>query len=633
MLESEVLPPSVRLVVIGGEKASVEHAERWRRKVPGVRLVNTYGPTETTIIATASEDLATIGQPIANAYAYVLDGYRKLCPPGVIGELHIGGEPVAKGYLNREDLTAKAFLPDPFAAEIAVQVRQLGREPVSATAPTAGSARMYRTGDKVGLASGGQLWFFGRADGQVKISGFRIETDEIRQAVLGEQGVRDAAVVAIERPGAAESGRLELACYLVVTDPELDANRLRERIGQHLPEYMIPRHWVFVDAIPLNANGKVDRAALPPVPAEAAGAASCLDPEVNSTLELQIAAALRSALGIEHYDRNASFDALGGDSLSAIQFLLELEKLTGQPVSVEVLYQAQSMAALADAIEQLDDKPWSPFVQLRSGESGKPPLFLVHTTPGDVLGYINLVKYLDDRAVIGIQARGLDLSAEPATSIETMARDYVALVRDYLPAGPYYLSGWCYGGIVAHEMVAQLEQQGVEPGLFVAIETWGEPAPTLASTLRKLWNLITWGPRGWRGFAAAKWRRLLGGATVEDQDLDELDFIGRRFGSSRSTAELERMKALYTINTEAADRYRMPRIRAHVDLLMIKADANPGRVPDPTYWWRGIAPHRRIQTFDGDHATVLKEPAVRRIGQALVELLQLADRRVGAVAD
>lgn len=629
MLEQEPIPPSVRLVVIGGEKASLEHAGRWRRFAPAVRLINTYGPTETTIIATATENLATIGRPIANTAVLVLDHSGRLCPPGVIGELHIGGEAVAKGYLHRDQLTAAAFVPDPFAAERAALTRSSGMAPAHAAGETP-PARLYRTGDRASFAADGELLFFGRADGQVKINGFRIETDEIKQALLGAPGVSDAAVVAVTR--GASSGtdeRLELACYFVADPQGSDAAALRARLEQALPAYMVPRHWIAVDAIPLNRNGKVDTKALPPpAPPTAACPADggCLDPDVDSTTELQIAAALRSALRIEHYDSGASFDALGGDSLSAIRFLLELEKLSGQRVPVEMLYQAESMAALAREIDAMDERPWSPLVTLKSGDAGKPPLFLIHTTPGDVLGYINLVRHLDDRTVYGIQARGLDLSAEPAGSIAEMAADYVGILRETLPAGPYYLCGWCYGGIVATEMVAQLERSGTRVALFAPIETWGQPAPSLRGKLRKLANLIAWGPRGWGRFVRGKLGAWRGAPSVEDQDLDELDFIAQRFGSSRSADELERMKAVYRINTGAADRYVMPPVRTRVELLMIEPEANPERIPDKHFWWRGIAADRRVQLFDGDHATVLKEPAVEAVGRALTGLLQAADQ-------
>ena len=627
MLEHEAAPDTLRLVVIGGEKASIQHAERFQRLAPRVRLLNTYGPTETTIIATASEDLGTIGHPIANVRAYVLDGVGQLCPPGMIGELVIGGQAVACGYRHRDELNAQSFVADPFATAIEQMEQAAGSAPKTLSAS---ARRMYRTGDRASFTNDGELRFFGRNDGQVKINGFRIETDEIRQASLAHPGVADAAVIPIKRSGHGDANAaVDLACYFVVNGAaELDLSALRAHLQAALPSYMVPRYLVPVDAIPLNANGKVDQSALPlpePAASEPSGG-GCLNPEIDSTLELQLAAALRSALGVQAYQPDASFDELGGDSLSAIQFLLELEKLTGQQVPVELLYRTPSMSALAQELERKNDQSWSPLVTLRLGDEQKPPLFLIHTTPGDLLGYINLVRHLDDRTVYGIQARGLDLAAKPAPTISAMATDYVAILLERQPSGPIYLSGWCFGGIVATEMVAQLERTGREVALFAPIETWGQPAPSLRAKLNKLANLITWGPRGWISFARSKLGRLRGAASVEDQDLDALDFISQRFGSTRSMEELERMKWLYRINTKAADQYLMPHIATRVDLLMIKPEAEFGRIPDKTYWWRDIAAHRHLQLFNGDHATVLKEPAVAAVGAALVALMQQVDR-------
>jgi amino acid adenylation domain-containing protein len=631
MLQSESLPASVRLTIIGGEKASVEHAVRWRQQAPDARLINTYGPTETTIIATATENLATIGGPIANTFAYVLDWARQLCPRGMIGDLFIGGEAVSKGYLNRPDLTDAVFLIDPFAADIEDATMRAGKAPNHAASGQDLPDRMYKTGDKASFTQEGELLFFGRADRQVKVNGFRIETAEIEQVALSDPRVTDAAVIVVDlakQGGGGKTSRPELACYFVTRDPAVTAEIVRERIENSLPAYMIPRYLLPVDRIPLNRNGKVDTAALPPV-LEAVAAPSgggCLDPDVNSTTELQIAAALRSALHIEQYDPQASFDDLGGDSLAAIQFLLEFEKLTGESVPVELLYQAESMEALARKIDEEVDKPWSALVTLKVGDGQRPPLFLIHTTPGDVLGYINLVRSLDDRTVYGIQARGLNLAAEPARTIEEMASEYLQIMREQLPDGPYYLSGWCYGGIVGIEIVAQMERLGLRPALFAPVETWGQPRPSLGLKLRKLFNLMLWGPRGWREFLSVKLGAWRGAPTVEDQDLEELDFISQRFGSSRSAAELERMKALYAINTRAADAYTMPRIASRADLLMIEADSVDGQIPDKDFWWLGIADDRHIQRFPGDHATILKEPAVRGVARSLVRLMQDADR-------
>ncbi|MCF7991550.1 MAG: hypothetical protein K9M02_13990 [Thiohalocapsa sp.] len=291
------------------------------------------------------------------------------------------------------------------------------------------------------------------------------------------------------------------------------------------------------------------------------------------------------------------------------------------------MYNAPSLAEFAKSLEDIERDSWSPLVTLRPGDPTKPPLFLIHTTSGDVLGYINLVRHLDDRPIFGLQAYGLNLENAPHGSIAEMARCYLEVIASRFSDSPIYLGGWCYGGIVATEMAAQLERQGRPAAVLALIETWGQPAPSLTTKAQKVANLVAWGPRGWKAYAACKLGRCGDGASSGRGHLEELDFINRRFGSSQSQEQIVRMKELYRNNTDAADRYVMPQLDTRLDLLMIAEDSSPGQIPDRKYWWRGIAKDIHWHLFDGDHGSILKEPHVQSIASTMVGLMADADSR------
>jgi amino acid adenylation domain-containing protein len=325
-LEPADLPESLQLVVIGGERALAEPFRDWRRAAGGrVRLLNTYGPTESTIVATAWEapdgdeaevDTVPIGGPVANTRAYVLDGAMRPVPAGVPGELFVGGVQVARGYLGRPSLTAARFLPDP-----------LGREP---------GARLYRTGDRVRWRHDGTLEYLGRLDDQVKVRGIRIELGEIEALLRRHPAVSDCAVL-LRADGGGE-GRL--VAYVV---GDADAESLRPHLRQSLPEHMVPAAFVALDRLPLTPSGKLDRRALP-APA-APSAARQRMPETE--LEARLARVWGQVLGVESVGVEDSFFDLGGHSLLLIQLQARLAAELGRDFAVIELFQYPTVRALA----------------------------------------------------------------------------------------------------------------------------------------------------------------------------------------------------------------------------------------------------------------------------------------------
>ncbi|MCL4201944.1 MAG: amino acid adenylation domain-containing protein [Pirellulaceae bacterium] len=338
-VSSRTLPVRVRLVVIGGEKAEVSAWEDWRQTVgPHVRLLNSYGPTETTVYVIAADVSPStyrhrsgrelpIGRPLPNSKAYVLDRRGEPVPIGVPGELYIAGAQLTRGYWKRPDLTAERF----------VMQSVDGQNPV----------RMYRTGDRVRWRDDGQLEYLGRIDHQIKLRGFRIEPGEIEAAIIEHPGVQSACVVARGNDG----GDQRLVAYLVsagVHPP--DSAELRAFLGRSLPEYMVPSSVVFLPAMPLTVQGKVDRAALPePQWLVAPGPATTLP---RNEIEQRIAAIWREVLGLPEVGIADSFFALGGHSLTALRLLTRLRQQFDLEVPFRDFFAAPTIAALADLVRR-----------------------------------------------------------------------------------------------------------------------------------------------------------------------------------------------------------------------------------------------------------------------------------------
>ena len=322
------LPPSLRLTVVGGERAQPAALAEWRRIAGGgIRWMNGYGPTEAAVTATVYEAVGDvdgevpIGRALAHATTYILSD--ELHPLGE-GELCLGGDAVARGYLGRPGLTAERFVPDPFGAP---------------------GSRLYRTGDRARRRADGEIEFLGRVDEQVKIAGFRVEPGEVEAVLAEHPAVAQAAVLAREFEGAG----LRLVAYAVPRAEGVDEAELRRWLRERLPGFLVPSALVLLDALPLSAHGKIDRRALP-APAE-------LDPplpgfaEPRGDTERVVAQAWREVLGIPRVGADADFWALGGHSLLAMQVLSRVRRRLGVELPVRALFDAPTVAALAAAVE------------------------------------------------------------------------------------------------------------------------------------------------------------------------------------------------------------------------------------------------------------------------------------------
>jgi amino acid adenylation domain-containing protein len=450
-------------ILCGGEALDRELANQLLKKCAVVW--NLYGPTETTIWSatykveseSASElgsEVRTgpipIGRPIANTQLYLLDRHLQPVPVGVTGELHIGGDGLARGYLNRPELTAERFISNPFSDNRDARL----------------SARLYKTGDLARYRPDGSIDFFGRNDYQVKIRGFRIELGEI-EAVLGRHpSVQKAVVVAREDV----PGEKRLVAY-IVAQPEQKASTdaLRTFLKEKLPAHMVPAFFVVLEQMPLTPNGKIDRKALP-APEHAAVATGFLAP--RDPVEQMLAQIWCKVLKLKRIGVGDNFFELGGHSLLAVRILAEVERLLKRTLPLATFLQTPTIAELADVLRKKDWKPsWSSLVPLHAGGS-KPPLFLMHSHGGNVLEYYPLAESMEaDQPVYALQARGLDGHIVKDQSFEDMVEAHLTELRSLQPEGPYFLGGYCLGGLLALEAARQLRTLGEEVGLVVLIQT------------------------------------------------------------------------------------------------------------------------------------------------------------------
>jgi acyl carrier protein len=331
--EKRPLNLSLRYVIFGGEALDIPRLKGWfdRHGDESPELINMYGITETTVHVTHRRirvsDVergagSVIGRPLPDLKAQVLDESRELVPIGVAGELYVGGAGVARGYLRREELTASRFVNDP-----------------------RGSGRMYRTGDLVRWLGTGELEYLGRIDTQVKIRGFRIELGEIEHVLLADGGLREVAVIA--RPGPSDQPRL-LAYGVPEAGKPVTPNRLRQVCEEQLPDYMVPSAYVLLDALPLTANGKLDRDALPDPGAEALPQRPYVAP--RNDVEAQLCVLWEEVLGVPAVGVQQNFFELGGHSLHAVQLMARVRERFAVDLPLRSLFQEPTVENLAAII-------------------------------------------------------------------------------------------------------------------------------------------------------------------------------------------------------------------------------------------------------------------------------------------
>jgi amino acid adenylation domain-containing protein len=496
---------SVRLVIIGGERANPAQVRLWQEQVGTYpQLINAYGPTETTVEATCCNlsqvqlyfgQEVPIGKPLANMQVYILDSQLQLLPVGVPGELHIGGHGVTRGYFNRPDLTAEKFIVDPFSDE--------------------SQACLYKTGDLVRYLADGNIEYLGRIDQQVKIRGFRIELGEVEAAISKHPQV--AQVTVIDRED--KPGNKVLVAYLVPQPgQEISSTELRTFLKGQLPDYMLPTIAICLGELPVTPNGKIDQQVLPAPDFTQLQMSEYVPPE--NDVEKLIADIWIEILGVNQVGIYDNFFELGGHSLLAVQLISKIDQQFQTNLSLSTLFQNTTIKQIASILIQPEKiLDWSPLVQIKSSGS-KRPFFCIPGGGGNPVYLSDLAYQLDlDRPFYGLQARGLDGDLEPHTNVEDTAKCYIQAIQSIQKNGPYLIGGHSFGGQVALEMSLQLQKLGQEVALLVIFDG-GAPTTTINSEIHSEKDILE---------DDIDWLRELGGAISQlyETQLDMPDEILR----------------------------------------------------------------------------------------------------------
>ncbi|MGZ5075413.1 MAG: amino acid adenylation domain-containing protein [Methylobacter sp.] len=458
----------------GGEALTTDLSEQLVGSVG--ELWNLYGPTETTIWSTCRfihdsrgelYSFESIGKPIDNTQIYILDAQLQPVPQGIPGEIYIGGAGVTRGYLNRPEMTAERFVPDPFSDQV--------------------GARMYKTGDLACRLADGSIDYLGRNDFQVKIRGFRIEIGEIEITLRQHPQLREVAVGVYEPA----PGDKRLAAYLVA-DNELAPSELRDFLKPKLPEFMLPSAFVFLDALPLTPNGKLDRKALPEPDQSLQASDAEFTPPRNS-MEQQLAEIWAEILKIDRIGVHDNFFALGGHSLLAVKVIAEINKRLNMDLALSVIYQSPTIEELAIIISSGNPQlSWYSLVPIQT-QGSRPPLFAIHT-----ITLLDLPRHLGkDQPLYFLRygmAAELNNSSVSLPLLEKLAGHYIEEMRRVQPHGPYYLVGFSFGGVIAYEMAHQLLANGYQVNLVGLLDTYLTEEKQLLPLHRIIYNFFKQSP-------------------------------------------------------------------------------------------------------------------------------------------
>ena len=580
---------SVRIVHTGGEAVTPALSDAICASWPDAEGHNRYGPTENTVYCTlsliaAGRSVVPIGRPTAYSIARVLDSRLHQVPVGVAGELYMGGDQVARGYIGRYGLTAERFVADPYG------------EP---------GQRLYRTGDLVRWNHDGELEYLGRTDFQVKLRGQRIELGEI-EAVLGSApGVRQAAAVVTSAP----SGGQVLVAY--VEGHELSEAALVDYAAQNLLEYMRPTSWMIVDALPLSTAGKIDRRNLPEPVFRTAEYVTPVGP-----LEEAVAKVYADLLDVATVSATTSFFDLGGNSLSAARVVARLRDEHGVSVELAWLFEDATVRGLAARVEGAESGGTAVLIPLRA-DGSRAPLFCVHPAGGLAWFFGGLVPYLDDRPLYGLQDPHVVAGEESAPDVASLAARYVSEIREVQPEGPYNVLGWSIGGTLAYEMACQLEAAGHDVGYLgvmdasLTVEQSSEPdsTPDTAETV---------------GDLLGSWRDLFDlGDDVQAASADEVAAIVRDQIASMGLLDSDQVERIMDSFASAGDilnGYRPGRYSGDVHFFTATEDK-----PDPVTFRAAWGDHVDGEVHNVDvpthHLGMADAQALAIIGPAVNDAL------------
>jgi len=586
----------LRTLLFGGETSDRESVRLVAQEgLPG-RLLHVYGPTETTTFATwhpltaltPHADRLPIGRPISNSKIYVLDARLEPCPVGMPGEIYIGGDGLAREYLGRPELTADKFVPHPFTSEQ--------------------GTRLYKTRDRARQLAGGEIDFLGRADRQVKIRGFRVEPGEIEAFLRDRSDVRDAAVEVYGIDPLAK----RLVAYLVFETGNIASHAdLRHYLAQRLPDFMIPSDFVSIERLPLTANGKLDRSALP-APSKERPSLQDQYSAPRSVMEKTVAAIWCELLSKDRVGIHDDFFELGGHSLKAVEMLTRVEEATGKRLPLSKLFEEPKIYRIARTLEGLDhptERPWLVEIQ---PHGTRPPVLFLPSLWGTLSTPKRIARHLPpDQPVFGIQPPRLDGSLAAFKSLEATVAYYVEKLRSVWPDTPLCLFGYSYAGTLAYEMARQLTDKGGSVALLGIIDTGpGRRLLSLSDRLRVARyccrNLPRWIRDVVLGFNTDEMAR---------RTRVRLRKFVRRI-QSRKRPGLEEIVDVELLSNqerqflgtqlEALRRYVPKPHRGRVTLFRTQTlHRIYGLEPEPDYGWGNLVPEVELIFIPGDHTSIV----------------------------
>ncbi len=583
-------------VISAGEDCPESLAREWSG---GRSFFNCYGPTETTVCATAfrydpASQVISIGRPLPNMQTYILDREMQPVPTGVPGELHVGGAGVARGYLNRADLTRTRFVTNPFEAGECI----------------------YKTGDLARYLPGGDIQFLGRIDGQIKLRGHRVEIGEIEACLGSHPEVQECAVVLRTEDGlTGEKIEPRLVAYFVAR-AQVDGDALRAFAGKTLPHYMIPSAFVPLGDLPVNSSGKIDRRALAQMSLRAEG------PRVDARDEIEktIADIWAEALGLGSVDVTHNFFELGGNSLMALSVLEKIADRTGCRLPATALFEAGTVEQIARIVRERRSAGSAGSLVHLQAKGAKPPLIVIPPAGGSLICYSELARLLGpDQPVSGVEPAP---GRRPPDTVEALAAQYVRHLDHVVSQGPFQLSGWSFGGVVAFEMARQLARDGRAPELVVLLDshlTHERQDPDDSDILLEIGRVQALARGVEFRLKGRKLRRLephLRAMLIAAQ-------INRESGTKLETiaAALRTTLQQFRANMTAAHRYAPREYDGRVVLMRALVRAAEGRQAGD-YGWSRCCPNLRICDVPGTHRSMLTQPHVTALSRSLRELFE-----------
>ena len=618
---------TLKTLIIGGDACDPGCCREVLKNGAPVRLVNGYGPTESTTFATwhvienVGEGSIPLGRPISNSTIFILDRYMNPVPVGVQGEIYIGGDGLAREYLNQPELTKERFQVSGFRCQVS-DVETSFPDTRHLTPETC-----YRTGDIARYLPDGTIEFIGRKDHQIKLRGFRIELGEIENALLAHPSVQEV-VLQVDT----SRNDKKLIAYYVAAAPLLVSD-LREFLKQRLPEYMVPSAWIHMEQFPLTPNGKVDRKKLP----KADQLLTETKQEIvaaKDELEVRLINIWQEVLGIHLIGVRDNFFELGGHSLIAVRLFSAIQQAFGKQLPLAVLFQSPTIEQLAELLREQGWEPsWNSLVPLRPSGTAS-PFFCVHAVGGNVLEYNSIVQHFDsEHPFYGLQAIGLDGQTSPLTSIEKMAAHYLHEMRQLQPSGPYYLGGRSFGGSVAFEMARQLHDQGERVALLAMLDTYPLGWLKLFSEVeakeyqkkflrlrikQHCRNLASLNLRGKADYILSK-------AQFKMRKLKNIWWQLTEKNTQNSNQPLaEVLRKIEEINYLAVKKYA-PQIYAG-KVTFFCAEEEVSVAENITGWQTLAAGGVEIIRLPGDHQTIIKEPHVQELARQLA--LALANAKL-----